>query len=200
MLELPVSALRNPWFSPQEYLALERAAETRSEYVDGEIFAMAGGTLRQGVIALNTAGEIRSALKDRPCLALGSDMKVWIEAANTFVYPDVSGLCGPLETYDGVKDAYKNPSFIIEVLSDSTETYDRGGKFHRYQTLPSLREYILISQRSIAVDVFRRHGGEWLYHSLQQPSDLLKIDSVGCSIPLAEIYRNVDFEGEAVAV
>jgi len=121
----PMSALRKPWLSPQEYLALERAAETRSEYVDGEIFAMAGGTLRHALIAANAIGEVRSELKDRPCLALGSDMKVWIEAANAFVYPDVSGLCGPVDTFDGVKDAYTNPSFIIEVLSDSTETYDR---------------------------------------------------------------------------
>jgi len=194
-----MSALRKPWFSPQEYLALERAAETRSEYVDGEIFAMAGGTLRHALIAANSVREIGNGLKDRPCLAVGSDMKVWIESANTFAYPDVSGLCGPVEPYDGLKDAYTNPSFIIEVLSDSTELYDRTGKFHRYQTLSSVREYILIAQASMAVDVFRRQGAEWLYHSLHQPGDLLKIDSVECAIPLAEVYRNVDFEGEAVA-
>jgi Uma2 family endonuclease len=194
MFALPMSALRKPWLSPLEYLALERVAETRSEYLDGEIFAMAGGTLGHNLIAANSLREIGNAMKDRPCIAVGSDMKVRIEAANTFVYPDVSGLCGPIQIYDDGKDAYSNPSFIIEVLSDSTETYDRGGKFHRYQTLPSLREYILISQTSMAVDVFRRQGAEWLYHSLQQPGDLLRIDSVGCVIPLAEIYRGVEFD------
>lgn len=112
-------------------------------------------------------------------------------SANTFAYPDLSGLCGQPAFYDERRDVYSNPTFIIEILSESTETYDRGGKFHRYQTLPSLREYVLISQSSVAVDVYRRHEAGWLYQSLQSLGDSLRLDSVSSATPLSEIYRGV---------
>ena len=188
-----MSAAEKLHYTPVEYLEIERAADNRSEYVDGEVFAMAGGTINHGVIASNLLREIGNVLGERPCLAVGSDVKVWIGAANTFTYPDVSGLCGPVDYYDQARDVYTNPSFIVEVLSDSTETYDRGGKFRRYQTLPSLREYVLVSQNEMAVEIFRRHEAGWLYSAIQSPEAMLKLDSVDCEIPIAEIYRNVEF-------
>ena len=174
-----------------EYLERERVAVEKSEYVDGEVYGMAGTSIEHNLIAMNLGREISSALKDRPCLVLGSEMKVWMAAANTFAYPDLSGLCGRPEFHDERRDVYTNPAFIIEILSDSTETYDRGGKFHRYQTLPSLREYVLVSQHTIAVDVYRRHEAGWLYQSLQSLDDTLRLDSVDAAPPLAEIYRGV---------
>jgi Uma2 family endonuclease len=174
-----------------EYLERERVAVEKSEYVDGEVYGMAGASIEHNLIGMNLGREISSALKDRPCLVLGSEMKVWMAAANTFAYPDLSGLCGRPEFHDERRDVYTNPAFIIEILSDSTETYDRGGKFHRYQTLPSLREYVLVSQHTIAVDVYRRHEAGWLYQSLQSLDDTLRLDSVDAAPPLAEIYRGV---------
>lgn len=186
-----MSAAEKLKISPAEYLARERAALDKNEYVDGEIFAMAGASYEHNLIAGNLTGEIRAAFKDRPCVVLGSDMKVWMAAANTFAYPDLSGLCGRPEFHDERRDVYTNPAFIIEILSESTETYDRGGKFHRYQTLPSLQEYVLVSQHTVAVDVYRRHEAGWLYQSLQSLGDTLRLDSVDAASPLAEIYRGV---------
>lgn len=188
-----MSAAEQLKISPGDYLERERAAETKSEYVDGEIFAMAGATYRHNLIAINLQAELRNALKDRPCVVLGSDMKVWIESANTFAYPDVSGRCGPLDFFDSRQDVYSNPEFIVEILSDSTETYDRGGKFHRYQTLPTLREYVFVSQNLVAVDVYQRHEAGWLYHTLQRSGEVLRLESVQADIPLSEIYRDVEF-------
>lgn len=188
-----MSALPKPRLTPAEYLVIEREAATKSEYLDGEVFAMAGGSSQRSIIALNVASEIRNALKGRPCVTHGPDMKVWIENSQSYVYPDVSGLCGPLETADGVADAYSNPSYVIEVLSASTETYDRSGKFHRYQTLPSLQDYVLIAQDKVAVEIFQRHEAGWFYRSLLNLEDHLRLESVGCEVPLTEIYRNVAF-------
>ena len=189
-----MSAAEELKLTPDNYLEQERAAEFKSEFVDGEIYAMSGATLNHNRIAMNAGRELGNAFKDRPCLVLGSDMKVWMESVNTFAYPDLSGRCGPLDFYDDRKDIYRNPEFIIEILSDSTETYDRGDKFYRYQTLESLREYVLISQNSVAVDVFRRHEAGWLYHSIRDLNGVVRLDSIDCEIPLSEIYRGVEFE------
>lgn len=189
-----MSAAEELKLTPAQYLEQERAADFKSEFVDGEVFAMSGASVNHNRIAMNVGAEIRNAFKDRPCVVLGSDMKVWMESANTFAYPDLSGRCGSLEFYDERKDIYRNPEFVIEILSDSTETYDRGDKFYRYQTVESLREYVLISQNSVAVDVYRRHEAGWLYNSIRDLNGALRLDSVECEIPLSEIYRGVDFE------
>jgi Uma2 family endonuclease len=186
-----MSAAEKLKLTPAAYLERERAAPERSEYVDGEVFAMAGGTFKHSLIAANLIREISERLKDRPCVVLGSDMKVWIEAANTFAYPDLSGRCGPLDFYDERQDVYANPEFIVEILSPGTESYDRGGKFLRYQTLASLREYVLVSQETATVEIYRRHEAGWLYESMQNLNAVLRLDSVDCSVPLAEIYRGV---------
>lgn len=188
-----MTAVDKPVLTAEAYLEAERAADFKSEYVNGEVFAMSGAKLAHNQIASNVIGEIREQMKDRPCNVLGSDMKVRMESANAFLYPDVSGLCGPFDFYGDRQDVYTNPQFIIEILSDSTQAYDRGDKFFHYQTLSSLREYILISQTSVAVEVYRKQDDDWLYRLRRNPDDVLKLDSVGCSVPLREIYRNVKF-------
>lgn len=179
--------------TPAEYLAAERVADFKSEYVRGEIFAMSGAVLNHNRIAMNLSREISNQFKDRPCEIVGSAMKVRVEAADCFFYPDLSGLCGEFEFHDERRDIYTNPQFIIEILSDSTESYDRGGKFSDYQTLPSLREYVLVSQKSEAVETFRKQDDHWIYRLHRGPGSSLKLESVDCEIPFAEVYRNVVF-------
>ena len=189
-----MTALEKTVLTPRGYLEEERKAEFKSEYIDGEVFAMVGATYEHNIIAGNVFGEIGSSLKERPCTVFTSDMKVWLDVADTFNYPDVSGLCGPIDFYDDRKDVYENPHFIIEVLSDSTETYDRGDKFFRYQTLSSLKEYVLISQKRIAVEVYRKQGKNWLYHLSTDLESTLDLQTVECSISLTEIYRGIEFQ------
>jgi Uma2 family endonuclease len=188
-----MEALREVAISPEEYHAAERDADFKSEYIRGEVITMSGAALNHNRICANLAGEIREQLKDQPCEVVASDMKVQVEKADCFFYPDLSGLCDGFDLSDDREDIYTNPQFIIEVLSDSTESYDRGKKFFNYQTLESLREYVLVSQKSKAVETFRKEEDHWLYRLHQGDEAVLKLDSVNCEIPLREIYRNVTF-------
>lgn len=188
-----MSALPKHTPTPEQYLEQERSADFKSEYIAGEIFAMSGAKLNHNRIQSNLIGEIRNLFKNRPCDVLGSDMKVWIDQAESFVYPNLSGLCGDFEFYDDREDTYSNPQFVVEILSDSSESYDRGKKFLYYQTLESLLEYVLVSQDETVVEIFRKNGTDWIYHSYRKPDEMLRLDSVGCEIPLSEIYRNVTF-------
>ncbi len=186
-----MNALRKSVPTAAEYLSIERKATTKSEYVRGEVFAMAGASLIHNQIATNLIRELSNQLKERECDVLGSDMKVKIEEADCYFYPDVSGLCGEINHPDRHTDTYINPQFVIEILSDSTEAYDRGDKFHDYQSIPSLREYVLVSQRSCAVEIYRKDKDRWEYQVHRDLADVLILESVGCEIPLAEIYRKV---------
>lgn len=188
-----MSALPKHTPTPAEYLEQERAADYKSEYIAGEIFAMSGAKLNHNRISGNLNGEIREQFKGRPCDVLGSDMKVWIDDAESFVYPDLSGLCGDFDFYDEREDVYTNPRFVIEILSASTESYDRGKKFLYYQTLASLQEYVLVSQDKMIVETFRKNGSDWIYHVYKNEDDSLRLESVDCEVRLSEIYRNVKF-------
>lgn len=188
---MSVAAKRFP--TGEEYLAWEREADFKSEYLRGEICAMSGAALNHNIIASNLNGELRGQLRDRPCQVLGSDMRVQVDAADAYFYPDVSGLCGEFEFHDDRQDTYKNPQFVIEILSDSTESYDKGKKFFSYQMLPSLREYVLVSQKMVAVEIYRKDGDSWNYRLLKGDDAVLVLESVGCEVPIHEIYRNVRF-------
>ncbi len=189
-----MDALRKTLPTAEEYLAVEREIEGRNEYYQGQIYAMSGAGLDHNRICGNLSGEIREQLKDRPCEAFASEMKVRIEVADCFFYPDISGLCGPMEFHDGRKDIYLNPVFVIEILSDSTEAYDRGKKFLAYQSLASLKEYVMVSQIAATVEIYRREGEHWTYEQVSGKGRSLVLASVGCEIPFSEIYRNVDFK------
>jgi Uma2 family endonuclease len=188
-----MKAIRSVTITPEEYLATEREADFKSEYIRGEVITMTGAALNHNRICMNLGRQIGNQLEGRPCEIIGSDMKVQVEKADCFFYPDLSGLCDRFDLYDDREDIYSNPQFIIEVLSDSTESYDRGKKFFNYQSLESLREYILVSQKSPTVETFRKEGDHWLYQLHQGDDAVLKLDFVNCEVPLREIYRNVSF-------
>lgn len=182
-------------YTPDEYLALERAAEFRSEYADGQIYAMGGASRRHNTIALNLAAELRAKFGDGPCEAFMADMRVKVEATGLFTYPDVVAVCGkPVLEDETHLDTLLNPTLIIEVLSQSTEAYDRGKKFEHYRRIPSLQEYVLVAQREVHVDRYMRRGDFWAMVEFTDPEGMLPLESVGCSIALRDIYRRVDFE------
>ena len=192
-----MSALTHPkHLSVEDYLVAERAAEFRSEYVGGEVFAMAGTTIQHNLICSNLGAILNGQLKNRPCYSFTSDMKVWINAADTFAYPDASALCGEIEVYDDRKDIITNPSFIAEVLSESTEAYDRGNKFDAYASLASFREYLLVSQTELKAERrLRNDDDSWELRTFTDPDALIALPSVGCELRLGDLFDKVEFEG-----
>ena len=180
-------------FTPQEYLALERKSETRNEYYNGEIFAMAGASREHNLIAGNLFRDIGNQLEDRPCETYMNDMRVWIEATGLYTYPDVVVVCGEPRFQDREVDTLLNPTVIVEVLSPSTEAYDRGDKFRHYRRIDSLREFVLISQDRMMVERYTRQGKDWVLSDMTDPDQVLKLESIGCQIPLDRIYAKIKF-------
>jgi Uma2 family endonuclease len=190
-------ARKSSFYTPAEYLAFEEKAETKSEYYDGEIMAMAGISLNHNRIAGNIHTTLNVALRDKPCETFMGDIRVWIEQRRFYVYPDVMVICGQPKFVKGRTDTITNPQVIIEVLSESTEKYDRTEKFQAYWMLDSLAEYILIDQYRLRVDYFRQlNERDWLLRVLTKPEDRLTLESIGLEIPLSDIYRNVAWEEE----
>lgn len=178
-----------------EYIAIEQAEDSRYEYHDGKIFAMAGGTVEHGLISGNVYGEIKFALRNNKsnCTVLNSEVKLHIAASNKFVYPDVMVVCDELERSSIEENAIVNPVVIIEVLSKSTESYDRGDKFFAYRQIPTLKEYILIDQYQAQVDIYERQADLWKITRKDQPSDHIKINALGITISMANIYEQIKF-------
>jgi Uma2 family endonuclease len=191
------SAARITRYTPEQYLAMERKANFRSEYDGGFITAMAGGSPEHNTIALNMSGEIRSQLKGRPCVVYMSDVRLCVSPTGLYTYPDVMAVCGERQFLDGAKDTLLNPNMIVEVLSDSTESYDRGRKFRHYQQLASFREYVLVAQDEVRVERFTRHGDDWILSIFTSLDDTLRLTSIDCEIALREIYDKVEFSGDA---
>jgi Uma2 family endonuclease len=183
-----------PRLSPQEYLARERAATYRSEYFDGEMFAMAGGSPQHSLIKVNVTGELRARLKGAPCTPYDSDLRVQVSATGLYTYPDASVICGPLEFEDEHRDTVLNPTVVVEVLSESTEAYDRGKKFGHYRQIPTLREYLLVSQDEPRIERFLRNDdGTWTLTEATGPEATLPLPSLGIEIALREVYDKVEF-------
>lgn len=186
------------YFAPEEYIALERKAIpdaeiVRSEYVNGEIIAMSGASFAHNLITYNISGELRNRLKGTECVAFANEMRVSIPTANSYFYPDVGVVCGEPRFEDDVFDTLRNPIVIVEVLSPSTEAYDRGDKFAHYRQLESLQEYILVSQDKVRVDHYVRHATQWILTDFQALDQQLPLTSIQCELPLQEIYENVPF-------
>ncbi|HST63353.1 MAG TPA: Uma2 family endonuclease [Longimicrobium sp.] len=177
-------------YSPEEYLAMERGAETRSEYIDGRIVAMAGAQLPHIRIMHNLGRELGVRLLETPCDVYPTEMKVKIEASGRYVYPDLTVACDP-RFEDDVTDVLLNPLLIVEVLSDSTESYDRGEKFFHYRRLESLREYVLVSQKTCLVECYVRECDFWVFTSLDDLNATLVLTAVDAEIPLRRIYAKV---------
>jgi Uma2 family endonuclease len=183
----------NPSFlTPAEYLELERKAEIKSEYINGQMFAMSGASLRHSVIAGNFFREISSQLRDRNCTAVMNDLRVKVSPTGLYTYPDIVAVCGDPELEDEFQDTLLNPTVIVEVLSPSTEAYDRGEKFAQYRSLDSLHEYVLVSQNKIRIEHFRRDGHQWILSEVNTPDAVLHLTSIDCHIPLVTIYEKVN--------
>ncbi len=189
-----------PRLTPEDYLAIERSAEFKSEYFDGEIFAMAGASRAHNSIVLNTGSEIRQHLKNRPCKAYVNDMRVKVSPTGLYTYPDVVVVCGKEQFEDTHLDTLLNPTVIIEVLSDSTEAYDRGRKFEHYRHLDSLVEYVLIAQQRPHVESYRRRPDQhWLFTECSGLDATLQLQSIDCDLALAEIYAKVELSEDSAS-
>jgi Uma2 family endonuclease len=179
--------------TPKEYLASERKAEVKSEFFDGETFAMAGASREHNQIAGNIVRVLGNQFLEKPCSVYSSDMKVKMEEIQKYTYPDVVVSCDQEEYENENNDVLLNPVAIFEILSDATEAYDRGEKFAHYQLLDSLAEYILVSQYFFRIEKFqRRDDNAWIYSAFQEMDDIVKLESVSCELPVSEIYRKVN--------
>ena len=190
------SAAVIPRITPRQYLALERKADFKSEYHDGFIIAMAGTSREHSLIAGNLHGDIWSQLKKRPCEVHVNDLRVRVSPTGLYTYPDVVAVCGEAEFEDDEVDTLLNPTMIAEVLSPSTESYDRGDKFAHYRQLSSLREYVLIAQDKVLVEHYTRQGNDWLLTELRGLDDTLQLASIQCEVSLREIYAKVKFPAD----
>jgi Uma2 family endonuclease len=186
--------------TPEEYLRIERDAEWKSEYIDGEMFAMAGASLRHVLITLNLGAELRDRLRERPCTVFATDLRVATDRRRHYTYPDVGVACDPLQFLDGQQDTITNPVLIAEVLSESTENYDRGAKFERYRAVPTLAEYLLVSQDRVHVELYtRQENGAWVLREWNDPAAEIDLTSLQCRLKIAEIYAKVTFDEQETA-
>jgi Uma2 family endonuclease len=177
-----------------DYLEIERMANFKSEFYNGQMFAMSGGTLRHSLIGTNLSREFGNALKIKKCIAFNADLRVKVEATGLYTYPDLSVICEQPRFVDGEQDTVTNPTLIVEVLSDSTEAYDRGKKFEHYRQISSLREYLLVSQKEPRIEQFiRQPNNDWLLHEVSGLEAVLRLPSLEISISLAEVFAQVDF-------
>lgn len=181
--------------SREDYLRLERQANYKSEYHKGQVFAMAGASRNHNRIVTNVSTALDLQLKSRNCNNYSSDMRVSIQNGERYLYPDIVVTCGEEKFEDNNKDILLNPIIIIEVLSPSTEAYDRGAKFLYYQTIESLREYVLISQYPRRLEIYcKQMDGAWLYRSLNEMPAKLELESIDCMLASEDIYSKVDME------
>jgi Uma2 family endonuclease len=178
--------------SPDEYLELERKAERKSEYFQGEMFFMSGASRWHGLIVTNLVRELSQQLKANTCEVHSNDLRLRVSASGLYTYPDVMVVCGEPQFADNQKDTLLNPNLIVEVLSDSTRDYDRGRKFQHYRTLPSLREYLTVEQDAPHIEHWTRQPEDrWLLTEFSDLSQSIQLASLGCVLPLTEAYHKV---------
>jgi Uma2 family endonuclease len=181
-------------FTEEEYLEIERSGTEKHEYYQGEIFAMSGASFSHNDIFTNTFGELTSKLSESSCRPYSSDLRIHIPANTLYTYPDISIICGKKEATDDSFDTATNPTVIIEILSKSTRNYDRGNKFALYREIATLKEYILIDSESVSVEQFSKSDdGSWLLKEYKKLDLILTIQILNLSIPLAKLYKQVDF-------
>jgi Uma2 family endonuclease len=187
-------------YTPEEYLVLERAAEYKSEYFAGEIFAMAGTSREHSLIVVNLSRELSAQLRGRPCETYANEMRVKVETSGLYTYPDVVVICGEPHFQDDEVDTLLNPTLIIEVLSPSSEAYDRGKKFGHYRRLDSLQEYVLIAQDQPRIERYlRQQDQQWVLTETSGLTETVQLASIECRLALAEVYDRVRFPDEAEA-
>lgn len=179
--------MKNPMVTYAEYLARERTSGVKHEYLRGDVWAMAGGTPTHARLSMALGWSLRNRLQGKPCVPYSSDLRVRIESTDRATYPDLTVICGPEQAAADDPDAITNPTVIVEVLSETTERSDRGEKFAHYQRLATLREYVLVSQDSQRIEVFRREGSTWVL-SIYEAGATVKLESLALEFPVSEIY------------
>ena len=185
------SVAARTYLTPEEYLAFERKATIKHEYLAGEIVAMSGASFAHNFITGDIFGELRAQLRDGRCKAATSDMRVKVSKTGSYFYPDVVVFCGAPQAADSESDTLLNPTVITEVLSPSTEARDRREKFWHYQQLASLQEYILVSQDQVYVEHYLREGAHWLRTEFWALEDIMSLPSIACELGLHDIYNSV---------
>ena len=190
-----MSSLPKSQFTPEEYLAIDRQSEHKNEYFDGEIFAMTGASRKHNLISINVATSLNSQLADRDCEVYASDMRVKVSPTGLCTYPDVVVVCGEPQFEDKEIDTLLNPTAILEVLSKTTEGYDRGDKFEHYRSIESLSEVMLIAQDKHHVEHYKRQeGSQWILTETNSLQDRIKLTSINCELALSDVYKKVSID------
>ncbi len=194
-----MAALPKKRWTVEEYLAFERASEEKHEFIDGDVYLMSGASRQLNLISVNVISSLTTQLRERPCEVYGSDMRVRVEG--DFTYPDVIVICAvPLFDDNEFVDTLLNPTLIVEVLSPSTELYDRGKKFQKYRTIDSFQEYVLIAQDEYRIERFLRdETGNWIFSEAISAQAEVNLTSIGCTLRLADVYAKVTFEPDESA-
>jgi Uma2 family endonuclease len=185
------AVLTQTHYTAEEYLTLERNASYKSEFHDGQIYAMTGASRKHNLITVNIAGVLRSQLKKRPCEAYTNDMRVKAAEAHSYHYPDIVVVCGTPQFEDAQLDTLLNPTLLIEVLSPSTEAYDRGGKFAHYRKIATLREYLLVTHNLPSIERYVRQGDVWILTEALGFEASVPLESIDCVLSLREVYDKV---------
>lgn len=190
------AVIKQTHYTAEDYLNLERNALYKSEFHEGQIYAMTGASRKHNLIIFNIAGELRSQLKNRPCEAYMNDMRVKAAEARGYHYPDIAVVCGTPQFEDAHVDTLLNPTLLIEVLSPSTEAYDRGGKFAHYRKIETLREYLLVTQDMPSIERYVRQGDSWILTEAVGLDATVTLESINCVLSLREVYDKVLDERE----
>jgi Uma2 family endonuclease len=183
--------------TPEEYLAFERGSDARHEYFNGETYAMTGASRRHSLIQTSISSSLFQQTQERPCEVHGSDMRVKVSATGLYTYPDVAVVCGEAELEDSGLDTLLNPTVLIEVLSSSTEAYDRGRKFEHYQKISSLQEYLLVAQDRPRIEQYIRQPQGWAYREAVGLDAELTLPSIDCTLWLKAVYQKVSFDADS---
>ncbi|MDB9520130.1 Uma2 family endonuclease [Roseofilum reptotaenium CS-1145] len=190
-----IQAEKTKTYTPEEYLEQEVNSDERHEYIDGEIILMTGGMPNHNTIVLSLGATLHFCLKRQPYFVFVTDQRLWIPEKRIYTYPDVMVVQGELQLQEGRKDTLTNPILIAEVLSKSTQGYDRGQKFQAYRTIPSLQEYLLIDQYTMHVECYyRTESNQWVLSEYNQPESLIQLNSIPGEISLVDLYDKVDFQ------
>jgi Uma2 family endonuclease len=186
-----------PKMTPEEFLAFERASDEKHEYRDGVIVAMSGAKRAHNLISLNIGSSLHASLKNKDCETYMSDMRVFVPSVRLYTYPDIVVVCGEPKFIDDEFDTLTNPLLLIEILSDSTEGYDRGQKFQNYRSIESLNEYVLVSQNAARIEKYVKHGdGFWLLSEAAGHDGSIPLEAIDCTLSLADVYAKVKFDDE----
>jgi Uma2 family endonuclease len=196
-VDKPIASTAPQHYSPEEYLAIEQEAAERHEYRDGEIILMAGGLPNHNRITVNISGFLNFASRGKPYQVFAADQRLWIPEKRLYTYPDVMVIQGDLVLQEGRKDTLVNPLMIVEVLSKSTEGYDRGDKFAAYRSIPGFQEYLLVSQSSQWIEHYvKRTEKKWDFQSYDEADTAVQLVTIGVEMAIADIYDKVEFETE----